>query len=1180
MRTSLHLIQLQKRSKVFLTAGIFVLSFLGLQAQVKLTPTGAWNVRSTISGRYDVHLAGASALMPSTDGSATCQGATEKNNDEQNRPYADVDGDGSTFQSSSSTINPDIICGEIVHAYLYWGGGFASGGPTEAQARTCKIKHESGGYTNITADYYYTQMWDGTTQITRDAEPYVCFKDVTSLFAGLTGGTFTVGNIYTSTGSPTGGQLGAWTLVLVYESEIFTQKTIRFWDNMVLGGTSGVNPTTNSLTGLSVPPTGTIEAFLGMLSMDGDADKTHTVTVRSNGTGGGTWLPVDNGFPQFMASAIAEDGVHVPKNINCNNTLGWDAQHISLPSGTIKNGTTTVDFQYSTNDEVTYLFASYIGVELSEPRLEITKESSKNSVIFNEVYQYTVSLNNIGGVATQAGFSTVLDTIDLPVTWQGVISYVLENNVTHATSNPPGIAVATQLLADGRTKVTWTNIPSIASNFTLHITYSVRVRPNTAVDFWRLECMKIVRNIAYANYRQGAGFPTREGWSNQEFCGEGDYVEVLVNEDFSQFAVQYEAIMNLGVAGVGQNKLTNSRSLINSHLASIGSSLTDVNFLYYKDIAMTIPLPAGEVFTAAPTNQYVYAKRIGIPPICSETFILRFILANCVNPVSRTITKKDVTCNGGSNGEVYIQVVTPIEGPMRFKFLSGTIVAKAAINAGNTLESIGNTPPTAGSTYNYTFSGYPAGTYTVASIDGRDCYFFNTITLVEPAPIVVTLAGTPGCIGDAIDFTVSAVGGPANLAGTQSKYTWQWFRSTDGVTWVEEPSQIEPDKYKVVSGQAQVRMRVVGYSTVAACTDVVCVAEDDLTVNNVVCCPTPTIAAIVAPAALCVGGSLNPTAPVVTVNGANILSQSWQLETGVGTGVYADRAMPYVVALADNGKRIRYRVTTDCRVVYSNVVAITVNPVPAITPMTAAVCSAIGFTSTPVNGANGVVPAGTTYTWAAPVVTGGLTGGAANAVPAGSVTGTLTNPTFVAQTATYAVTATAGTCTSNYTLTVTIRPNPAIVLNVPGANVCPSSVSALTTTLTATTGAYVYAWTNATASGAGTANYTAPASCANNTVLVTVQVTDFYGCIASNAKNITSSLADFAVPAAGSSTVACPAAAAVVPANPSVNDACGNAITPTGPVISAAVVCEGPRTYTWTYTDCKGNTHPWYIPIR
>ncbi|MFN8318494.1 MAG: PKD-like domain-containing protein [Saprospiraceae bacterium] len=68
---------------------------------------------------------------------------------------------------------------------------------------------------------------------------------------------------------------------------------------------------------------------------------------------------------------------------------------------------------------------------------------------------------------------------------------------------------------------------------------------------------------------------------------------------------------------------------------------------------------------------------------------------------------------------------------------------------------------------------------------------------------------------------------------------------------------------------------------------------------------------------------------------------------------------------------------------------------------------------------------------------------------------------------------------------------------------------------------------------------------------------------------------DFSVPAGGSSTVACPNDTDVVPVPPTVMDNCGVTLTPTGPVVSPKPTCEGTRTYTWTYTDCEGNSHPW-----
>ena len=74
---------------------------------------------------------------------------------------------------------------------------------------------------------------------------------------------------------------------------------------------------------------------------------------------------------------------------------------------------------------------------------------------------------------------------------------------------------------------------------------------------------------------------------------------------------------------------------------------------------------------------------------------------------------------------------------------------------------------------------------------------------------------------------------------------------------------------------------------------------------------------------------------------------------------------------------------------------------------------------------------------------------------------------------------------------------------------------------------------------------------------------------------VTIDRADFIMPLNGSETVQC-ATAVYQPIPPVITDACGVTITPTGPVIGGTYVsCEGTRTYTWTYSDCAGNSHAW-----
>ena len=148
--------------------------------------------------------------------------------------------------------------------------------------------------------------------------------------------------------------------------------------------------------------------------------------------------------------------------------------------------------------------------------------------------------------------------------------------------------------------------------------------------------------------------------------------------------------------------------------------------------------------------------------------------------------------------------------------------------------------------------------------------------------------------------------------------------------------------------------------------------------------------------------------------------------TGLGSGSNASNITGTLTNATNASIDVIYTVTPTADGCTGNTfnVTVTVDPVPAITGMSTPVCSAAQFNVTPVNGTNGVVPSSTTYSWAAPSGTG-FTGGASGS--GSDISGTLTNTTSTAQTATYTVTPTAGNCTgSTFTVTVTVNPVPAI----------------------------------------------------------------------------------------------------------------------------------------------------------
>ncbi len=159
-----------------------------------------------------------------------------------------------------------------------------------------------------------------------------------------------------------------------------------------------------------------------------------------------------------------------------------------------------------------------------------------------------------------------------------------------------------------------------------------------------------------------------------------------------------------------------------------------------------------------------------------------------------------------------------------------------------------------------------------------------------------------------------------------------------------------------------------------------------------------------------------------------------------------------VLSSTNNVSPIPYVATNE-----SNAAMIAINPMPSITAMTTTVCSGTGFTVTPVNGTNGIVPAGTTYSW--PVPSGsGFTGGVSGS-GALNISGTLTNTTNTVQTATYTVTPTAGTCTgSTFTVTITLNPIPTVTNSPLTQTICSGGNTTLVT-LSSNVSGTTFAWT-------------------------------------------------------------------------------------------------------------------------
>ena len=310
-------------------------------------------------------------------------------NDQVRMTYVDIDGEGSTFSSSSATLEVPYENTKVIKATLYWTAvyPFAKGskrekpteiiyygsGDREDNINAIKFKIPEGEYQTVKG----SMIFDGFEQEEfADSAPYVCYADVTNMLNSNPdfSGEYTVANVRGTQGYVSGGSAAGWFLFIVYEAEEATSKYITSYH-----GFASINDNSVDLkfSDFKTKEEGKIEASIYAATLEGDG-KLYRDQCEIKNYKDGSYIPLSNALrpaKNFFNSKISiNKDYFANRNPNSSNTLGFDLLQIKAPSNLLTNNQTEITLRLGTRADRFYLFFTAFSIEINEI-FQLSKEA-------------------------------------------------------------------------------------------------------------------------------------------------------------------------------------------------------------------------------------------------------------------------------------------------------------------------------------------------------------------------------------------------------------------------------------------------------------------------------------------------------------------------------------------------------------------------------------------------------------------------------------------------------------------------------------------------------------------------------------------------------------------------------------------------------------------------------------
>ena len=500
--------------KVILLAFIFLQSFISYSQNLK-----PFTIRFDRNVKGDQLLIGNNILSQNNadynDDSVT--------NDAVVMNYVDIDGDASTFSSSSAVLTipnsntSGSPCYKIAYAGLYWSAIIKNGDTSLDRSKftTIKFKTPVGGYNTITGEFIFDAINSTNGIGLAKSRPYACYANVTSLVQSLTdaNGTYTVANVLSSLGENGGTGLSAgWSLYIVYEDPNLPARSITSYDGFSgIGGTTTLDITVSNFRTI---PSGPVNASFAFAALEGDKRITGDYLQINDVTqSAATAVPVTSlrAVNNFFNSSVTYIDPSTKKTANftapnripaSSNTLGYDAGIFTIKNDSnlaIGNGATSAKITLGTAGDAFIYYFNAIAVEIIEPKIILTKAvtdgagnpANNTSVGLGAILKYELQFQNVGN--DNAKNFTITDVLPANTTFRYVS--LTDNDIEQV---PPGVTYAYNSTSRTITFTIPNNLVLKNGNKSVPIRFKVVVVP-TCSNLTE-PCNNIIKNTAKSKY--------------------------------------------------------------------------------------------------------------------------------------------------------------------------------------------------------------------------------------------------------------------------------------------------------------------------------------------------------------------------------------------------------------------------------------------------------------------------------------------------------------------------------------------------------------------------------------------------------------------------------------------------------------------------------------------------------